>query len=1381
MRATLLFVLLWVNGFSVGAQVLSVSQHKSCEGNATTFYIDFPKAVKTYQKAELIFDDGQSVDLLAFHNPKVHHYYYNPGLYTPVLKLTEIGQAAQSFTTNEVEILKGPEFKMLLSGKDSQCYAHNHFTWQGPWKSASGSELIKWEWDFGDGLRVNKKNPNHSYSSPGNYAVSLTCRDEQGCEQTQTRQVTVHDSFSVRFIVNQDSVTSGTIIEFTNLSTIDSLDVASWVWDWGVSVRKKDTFTFDSTVNLWNGVKKKYSRDGFHSPKLVVTSKNNCKDSFLSKDRIRIVDFRFNISWFSFNDCFSNNEIYFSHTPRHNATELKWSFRDSLDIPRTNYNSHQWSLRHHYTQPGYYNVNLEILEHPSPPRDTTVCFVKVKGPMAKILRNKKRNSHIPIRAIESYEYEKIKQDIHYRLRSGNDSIRYWRIKKVKPFVVDSVAEYVNAPMQVSKEIESVCQRDTIWRPIYTLEPTSYRKVFQDYVLLDSGYWKYQSPIPTETLYHPPSGKRYMHNMHDTDLYHPAPFNMVQFSNNSVKYRLWGDSLQSQKPPSLRYAWDNVPGEFPDKGRNPNYPWASDSLEYFWNFRDPTAQQCTSTVANPNVRCAYSTEVAPRHLYHQMGVYHAILGVTDLAFNCSDSDTVTIMMAKPNLIPEHGKVFNWYQQDRFDSLNKDVNLGFRIRGKNCVNPLADQKLDFSELGIDPDHIDNYWVVFDADEQCDTVFYSFDTKNGIRDSFFLDCDWISKKQIEANKSIYNYQTGGWKSIGVVLKNGNAFDTLFIKNYKWLHHPKMQVKLNYDIKPLTDSFELKMTAQDSTSMHDSIEVFQFFISSLQEDSYGNFFDSLKFPEGKDTTMSTMLSTTGFHRISWQGISNRNQHTCHTSAPLFLSRNTEAYFNVVEQNVCVNENIKFAESIFYYKMVTTRSYRESRARNDIYDDQWTEYRRLERWNKDLFNDSFRMEIRNKWQANPNYTLPDFEEQIAWDFDGDSIFDTYGNSPKWAYTKPGEYSPQMYLRDSTGFWLRVGLDAPIIVHGADPEIVVDNSSQTFSCTGTPINFSTKTQDTATINAYQWRISPQGPRSSQPEFQWIPSEAGTYTIYLQTEGALGCKQEAAYGPIVIRSPKAGFQITPYQDSCAQLDFNLQNTSTDADTLYWLLNGNVLTKTGASDNTFQLQLPYYGHHFVSQFAVGQLYDSVSNTLKTCTDAYPNEGTIDLNIPGNPNSDFRVLRELSDWGTLVFTALEKNADVYLWTFDGNIRATKADTVWYRNGRNGDYEVCLQVIQGDADCTSKTCKTVWLRDLGFEAPSSEQIRVFPTLIEDHFTIELLTSKHENTSYILQSVSGVKMQQDAIKAKSTSINTSQLPAGTYFLRLEMNNNVQVVKLIKL
>lgn len=60
-------------------------------------------------------------------------------------------------------------------------------------KTASGAEIVSWEWNFGDGTSGNAVNFAKSYTVPGEYEVSLTVKDAQGNTNTEKMVVTVED------------------------------------------------------------------------------------------------------------------------------------------------------------------------------------------------------------------------------------------------------------------------------------------------------------------------------------------------------------------------------------------------------------------------------------------------------------------------------------------------------------------------------------------------------------------------------------------------------------------------------------------------------------------------------------------------------------------------------------------------------------------------------------------------------------------------------------------------------------------------------------------------------------------------------------------------------------------------------------------------------------------------------------------------------------------------------------------------------------------------------------------------------------------------------------------------------------------------------------
>ena len=47
--------------------------------------------------------------------------------------------------------------------------------------------IATWQWDFGDGTTSTKQHPNHTYTEPGSYTVSLIVTSESGLEDTETK------------------------------------------------------------------------------------------------------------------------------------------------------------------------------------------------------------------------------------------------------------------------------------------------------------------------------------------------------------------------------------------------------------------------------------------------------------------------------------------------------------------------------------------------------------------------------------------------------------------------------------------------------------------------------------------------------------------------------------------------------------------------------------------------------------------------------------------------------------------------------------------------------------------------------------------------------------------------------------------------------------------------------------------------------------------------------------------------------------------------------------------------------------------------------------------------------------------------------------------
>ncbi len=86
--------------------------------------------------------------------------------------------------------------------------------------------ITQWEWDFGDLSTTTIQNPNHGYSSPGDYDVELVVTSSLGCTDTLIKEIHVDEA--PQAIIGATDFCSGSTINFVN----NSDPGASGFW-WG--------------------------------------------------------------------------------------------------------------------------------------------------------------------------------------------------------------------------------------------------------------------------------------------------------------------------------------------------------------------------------------------------------------------------------------------------------------------------------------------------------------------------------------------------------------------------------------------------------------------------------------------------------------------------------------------------------------------------------------------------------------------------------------------------------------------------------------------------------------------------------------------------------------------------------------------------------------------------------------------------------------------------------------------------------------------------------------------------------------------------------------------------------------------------------------------
>ena len=280
-------------------------------------------------------------------------------------------------------------------------------------------------------------------------------------------------------------------------------------------------------------------------------------------------------------------------------------------------------------------------------------------------------------------------------------------------------------------------------------------------------------------------------VHDSDISLCYGPNWIFFTNFSWKYRLY-NAADDGNAPTL------------DPGlckQNPNYPYSSDSLTYWWTFNGAQDINCTSTKANPNPRCKHSTEVTPYHYYPELqfpngGCNSVRLSVHDTIMHCSDSTTFLLKMHTPDAYWDQTAYckMTWEMQQILPpgqypsgSVPGVPMRGFMLSHQplECGSPNYKFLIDFSET-LPSCGGDHYWVEFDsaADAKNLCQVSISDGHGGFVYDSVRSYGFISDSilTMPPYNGYWWYQTtdNGCKTLGVIIKNGNCYDTAWYHNY-------------------------------------------------------------------------------------------------------------------------------------------------------------------------------------------------------------------------------------------------------------------------------------------------------------------------------------------------------------------------------------------------------------------------------------------------------------------------------------------------------------------------------------------------------------------------------------------------------------------------
>ena len=140
--------------------------------------------------------------------------------------------------------------------------------------NGNGQQIKKWKWDFGDSNTDTLQNPAHTYSASGSYPVKLVVINSIGCSNTKTKPFTIEPQPFAKFGISV-LLCAGTVVTFTDSSTIVSGTIVKWRWAFGPG---------DSVINSTNApVSRVFNTAGSYTVTLVVENSSGCKSVVFSK------------------------------------------------------------------------------------------------------------------------------------------------------------------------------------------------------------------------------------------------------------------------------------------------------------------------------------------------------------------------------------------------------------------------------------------------------------------------------------------------------------------------------------------------------------------------------------------------------------------------------------------------------------------------------------------------------------------------------------------------------------------------------------------------------------------------------------------------------------------------------------------------------------------------------------------------------------------------------------------------------------------------------------------------------------------------------------------------------------------------------------------
>jgi gliding motility-associated-like protein len=245
------------------------------------------------------------------------------------------------------------------------------------------SNIVKYEWDFGNGTTNSTSTPSVTANYPlsGTYTVRLVTTDIYGCTDVvvKTNYIRINGP-TANFTADNTSGCKGLVTTFNDLSTYDGIrPIVNWRWDFGDgTIRNMSSGPFSHT----------YNTPGNFSVKLIVTDAGGCRDSVIAWNIINASDPKANFQSADTLAC-PGSSVHFQNTSTGYDFTSRWNFGDELTSITDN-------PTHSYPEPGEYTISLSITDfYGCSDSITKPAYIKVDRPVASFDVSDSISSCIP--------------------------------------------------------------------------------------------------------------------------------------------------------------------------------------------------------------------------------------------------------------------------------------------------------------------------------------------------------------------------------------------------------------------------------------------------------------------------------------------------------------------------------------------------------------------------------------------------------------------------------------------------------------------------------------------------------------------------------------------------------------------------------------------------------------------------------------------------------------------------------------------------------------------------------------------------------------------------------------------------------------------------